>query len=234
MSTSPSVPERIARLRKDLQASDPLKHRVRYRIERWRKYLRNDPSLEEVDAACAGTISRRTLATLGRAVGEQREPARDLFLATMIWGFGPAGYGPYRTREMLKDLRNRTRLEKTVALLAEGRLEQAYTDFRVAQCGPAFFTKFFYAVGLGFGLDPLPLVLDSRVAEALETLQKDGALDMSQFVRGERSVARYLDGYLRYVDVMHAWAATLRCRADAIELLLFKCPPEFAAPLATS
>lgn len=227
------VPIRIARLRDQLRASDPLDQTIPYTIDRWQRYVSDEVGLRAVVEACAepGVISRRDLASIGQAVANAQTPAHTLFLATMIWGFGKVGYGPHRTQRMLENLQGRSRLDTTIRLLCEGRLSDAYEGFRVTMCGPAFFTKFFYAVGLGLNLEPLPLVLDSRIAAALRLLQADDALDAAQFVRGRRTVTPYAEGYVRYSALMDMWAAELGCRADAIERLLFESPPTFTAPL---
>ena len=94
-------------------------------------------------------------------------------------------------------------------------------------------SKFFYAVGLGINLDPLPLVLDSRVAKALLTLSKECELKVTDLIRysinkkGDITLQKYPEGYVTYVQLMNLWSKELDCQADAIELFLFDPPKEF-------
>lgn len=227
------VPPRLARCAERLIADDPLAQAIPFRAERWSRTLDACAHLKPVLDACTTPemVTRADLAAIGRSVVAGESPPERLLLATMIWGFGGVGYGPYRTKCMLDDLQGRDRLRTTIALLSEGKLSEAYAGFRVRMCGPAFFTKFFYAVGLGAGLDPLPLVLDSQVAVSLRQLHDDGAVDVSTLVRGGRSVMYFPEGYARYVALLNGWARELGCRPDAIERLLFERPAVFREPL---
>lgn len=203
-----TVPSRIARCAECLRAMDPLAQAIRFYPASWTKTLSGCEYLRPVLGACAtpGVITRADLAAISRGVSESQRPAEHLFLATMIWGFGTRGYGPYRTEKMLKDLKGRTRLTKTIEHLKQGEIIKAYDGFHVTVCGPAFFTKFFYAVGLGAALDPMPLVLDSVVMASLQDLEQDGELDAAQLVRGHSTVHRFSEGYARYVELLNGWA----------------------------
>jgi hypothetical protein len=226
------VPPRLARFADQLRADNPLTQAIPFKADRWRTGLDTCAHLEPALAACAapGVVTRADLAAISRAVVAGETQPERLFVATMIWGFGTVGYGPYRTRIMLDNLGAGPHLAEVVALLAAGRLAEAYQHFRVRMCGPAFFTKFFYAVGLGAELEPLPLVLDSQVAISLRTLAADGAIDAALLVRGEPNVQHFPAGYTRYVALLNRWARELGCRPDAIEMLLFDPPPAFRDP----
>lgn len=226
------VPPRLARFAEQLRADDPLTQAIPFKAERWRTGLDTCAHLEPTLEACAvpGVVTRSDLAAISRAVVAGEAHPERLFVATMVWGFGTVGYGPYRTRLMLDDLGTRPHLAEIVALLTAGRLAEAYQSFRVKMCGPAFFTKFFYAVGLGAGLEPLPLVLDSQVAISLRNLAVDGAIDAARLVRGEPNVQHFPAGYTRYVALINSWARELGCRPDAIEKLLFAPPATFRDP----
>lgn len=188
--------------------------------------------LHAIKGVCSeGAIARSHLADFARQAIAQPVAARQLFVATMVWGFGSVGYGPFRTRRMLASLEGTRLLESTVELVATGRIEQAYRLFQVDRCGPAFFTKFFYAIGLGAGVRPLPLILDSRVADALRAILPQVGDNPSHYVRGERAVQRYPAGYVRFVGLLNGWASELGCRPDAIEHFLFD-PPVGAIPAA--
>jgi hypothetical protein len=223
------VPPRLAQFADQLRADNPLTQAIPYKADRWRTGLDTCAHLEPTLEACAtpGVVTRADLATISRAVVAGDAQPEWLFVATMIWGFGTVGYGPYRTRIMLDNLGVRPHLVEVVALLTAGQLAEAYKHFRVKMCGPAFFTKFFYAVGLGAELELLPLVLDSQVAISLRHLAVDGAIDATRLVRGQPNVQHFPAGYTRYVALLNSWARELGCRPDAIEKLLFDPPPAF-------
>ncbi len=130
---------------------------------------------------------------------------------------------------MLADPRLDAALAQAFTAVAAGNLLGAYQDFAVAWCGPAFFTKLLYAVGLGCGADPLPLVLDARVARSLQVLADDGSLRFADFVSlgAGDTVAWDPAGWVRFVEAGNQWASVLGCHHDAIEMLLFDSPSLF-------
>ncbi len=140
---------------------------------------------------------------------------RRVFLGAMLWGYGTVGYGPWRTRRMLFTPDSGNMLKKTFDLIAENRIEDAYSGFRLDWCGPSFFTKFFYFSGFGPGSRRYPLILDAVVRKSLMSLAD---VDHSDFALTSRWDPR---GYTRYIQVMHEWAQELNCEAHNIELFLF-------------
>ena len=91
-------------------------------------------------------------------------------------------------------------------------------------CGAAFFTKYFYFVGWGSKTTPMPLILDSVVSNSLEKL----GVDISQLAKVTRNsegkityISKYVEGYIRYVEMINNWANEIGCRPDSIEKWLF-------------
>ncbi|PKB79490.1 MAG: hypothetical protein BZY88_13030 [SAR202 cluster bacterium Io17-Chloro-G9] len=154
-------------------------------------------------------------------------------MASMIWGYVEVGYGPYRTEKGLKSPDAISVLQSAAVSVASGRIRHAYETInkKISWCGPAFFTKFLYFIGLGVKINPLPVILDTQVAGALEKLGKDENWDFNVFTNVSRkrkkkneigSVKPYAEGYIRYVDTLHEWTKELGCpRADYIECFLF-------------
>jgi len=95
-------------------------------------------------------------------------------------------------------------------------------------CGPAFFTKFFYFIGLAYNLKPLPVILDANVAKCLELICRQEGWRLEDFVvlvkgkKGNVSLKRYAEGYQNYVLSMDRWAEELGCRADEIEYFMYQ------------
>lgn len=227
-----AVPPRLQAAAGELGEMNPDRQRVRYYAASWMRHLGNDdPDLVALAAAHPGSLTRGDLRELSIKAHDDFALCRRLFLATMLWGYGTGGRGPWRTAKMLADPRLDGVLERTMIAVKTGDLFRAYDDFRVAWCGPAFLTKFLYAVALGCSADPLALVLDARVARSLQVLESDGSLKLNEFVTlgPGRTVAWSPAGWVRFVEVAHLWAVALDCRSDAVEMLLFDPPPAFTA-----
>lgn len=193
---------------------NPDKHAIPYVAGTWAKWFESDNDLAALIGRHPLELSRLDVGRLTTEALAGTVTWRCAFMAAMMWGYGTVGYGAYRTRKILGMPNAESTIGRAANLVATGRLRAAYESFKVKTCGPAFFTKFFYFVGLGTNPPrPLPVILDSVVANSLERL----GLDISQFVATTRDAA----GYLRYVETMDAWATALRCRADQIEMWLF-------------
>jgi len=155
-------------------------------------------------------------------------------LACMIWGYGgdrEARYGPSRTAQMMTSEGFNVVLKETSDLIRSGKISEAYDRFdsgKIMQCGPAFFTKYFYFLGRGVGHDSYPLILDRRVAKALGQLL--GNENLTRFVSLNRRTDQILidrgreqrDKYLHYLGLMWKWAKQLGCKSDDIECFLYK------------
>jgi hypothetical protein len=202
----------------------PDEHRVSYKPNVWRRRFPADKDLEDLFQRFPHEIARKQIANLAGHVNEGGETPRKLFMATMLWGYGTVGYGAYRTSIMLSDSSSTDVVNRSYELVCAGNYVKAYEMFYLPMCGSAFFTKYFYFVGLGNRVEPLPLIFDSVVANSLINL----GIDVSAFAHVVKnpsgrvtSIGKYLDGYSKYVEVMSSWAKKLECRADAIEKWLF-------------
>lgn len=189
---------------------------VRWKPERWRSVdLRNLgahlEAIESVSDPGSGDellIRRRHVATL-----DQPE-AR--FLAAMIWGFGPVGYGPTRVSRIAIEAGDQlTPSIRGIADAARIGPEPAWKAFtsthKLKWLGPAFATKVAYFESLAVDQDAQgPLIADLNTSWAMWDL-----------VRLPRSVSRR-DSYLTYVEVANDWAKQTGCRADDVEWALFE------------
>ena len=212
------IPTRLIAAKADLLIPD--NHQVSYYVNTWRKWFADDKDFNELTQKYPQQISRSDIASLAA----DSENARKVFLATMLWGYGTVGYGAYRTSIMLDDENSRNAIGESFRLVSVGKYIEAYKMFVLPRCGAAFFTKYFYFVGLGTKVDPLPLILDSVVANSLVQL----GVDISLLARVTKnsdgritSIGKYADGYVRYVEMMNNWANQIGCRPDSIENWLF-------------
>ena len=106
--------------------------------------------LENETSISANVIRRSEVLRLGVMYREGSVSATDLFLASMVWGNGGTGYGPYRTSVALNIPRKGATpvnvIEKVGRLASKGDIEGAYMTMTNAlwRIGPAFGTKFLY------------------------------------------------------------------------------------------
>lgn len=198
-----------------------------YNAKMWQQHFAHDTvvtnDLNKIVKKCPTRISRsdvRYFAT--KACSGGYEELRTLFLACMIWGWGRGGKyqrGFKNTEAALSDSRLEGLLKKSVEEINNARIEQAYNGFKLDGCGSAFFTKFFYFVGQGYGVNPLPLIRDAHVTNFLRFLSK-------QEEWGSSVCASILEekekGYIQYICSVDNWRKNLSCSADNIEYFMFK------------
>ncbi len=141
-------------------------HPERWRQDRYRHLLRWRRLLDQLPTR----LSNDDVLAM-RQIGS----AMQLFLWAMAWGFGGArqGYGAWRTDQMLAPPDAQQRVECLLALLADGKLSDAFSALhdpvrcRLPRLGTAFGTKLLYFGGFGLGTVPHePLVLDAMVVRA--------------------------------------------------------------------
>ena len=167
-------------------------------------------------------LRRFDIVPLAREASQTETPSaiRQLFLATMMWGYGTVGYGPWRMAHITANIEHLDKvLFNALRAIKYGSVSTAFSIFQEAHIpflGPSYFTKYLYFAGLGCGIDRYPLILDNRVLQSLSAL-----LDQRTFSDGT------VDDYHNYVVTLHEWAEMLDCRADSIEYLLFLTPQEF-------
>ncbi len=221
-----TVPIPLKKHQREIQNINLDEHFIFYNIEIWATKFGDDPDFQYLNQSYPNGISRGQVTQLVQNIAVRDfefSQLRKSFLAAMMWGYGTTGYGPHRTRIMLDSPNVESVLTDTYYLLKEGKVVEAYQQFRVKRvnlikrCGPAFFTKFFYFAGLGLKLKLLPLILDSRVEGSLSHTDMMG--------KNISEIAALIDGsakgYQKYIILMDEWAKELECRPDAIEYFLF-------------
>ncbi|OPZ86611.1 MAG: hypothetical protein BWY76_00867 [bacterium ADurb.Bin429] len=194
-----------------------------YNKESWLQHFGQDADFQAILLRFQRPISRQDFTSFGTSILESSSATRQLFLITMLWGYSTIGYGAWRTRKMM-DTPNADRiLQETVSLIAKGHFADAYSALRLDRCGPAFMAKFLYAAGLALEADPLPLILDSRVAVALKSLFDENDINSRPFLSCSKDGMVRHDPicYERYVLLLNHWAKELKVRPDDIEAYLF-------------
>ena len=209
-----AVVAKVGVLRKKCNVMD---HEVRWNPEIW-----NSQVLGPFDAQ----ISK--LADNSRTDGEKKlisrdqvirlsESAEDVFIGSMIFGYGPIGYGPTRVGRVVKenkDLIERLQMQYVAAAIgpSESWMSHTKTD-RLTYLGPAFATKFAYFAARKQGVKGVvPLIADINTSWAMWWLA-----GIPRSVEGH-------DNYLKYVNLAHAWGRDLTggFGADEIERAIFE------------
>jgi hypothetical protein len=126
-----------------------------------------------------GRLWRRDVFAVADAWRTGSSTSRDLALATILWGFGPTQYGPYRAAQILAADPDGHRLDVGLAFVRGNsptvdQLRAAYVAFcprqpaHVRGLGPAFFTKLLYFAGYRRRQGAVqPLILHAVVAGRL-------------------------------------------------------------------
>jgi len=125
--------------------------------------------LENATSLGSKKIHRSEVLALGAMYRKGKVSATDLFLASMMWGNGSTGYGPYRTSIALNVPRKKgivpiSVIEEVGRLASSGDTKSAYETMSKAlwKIGPAFGTKFLYFAS---PLDNQALIFDGVVAQ---------------------------------------------------------------------
>ena len=129
------------------------------------------------------------------------EAAIRAFVAAMVWGYGPSGYGPYRTNRVLESNPDAPRRLLDTAEAVRERGPLAGFDVLAAAplkyLGVAFSTKYLYYCSRA-----VSHLHDGRTAPILDSV-------MSRWMSSHDGVTFALthdrDGYRRYVTLLEQW-----------------------------
>lgn len=163
-----------------------------------------------------------------KTFSEKRDPknegfARDLFVATMIWGFGKTGYGCHRVLTMLDDA-NKTNFSfaKALELVANGQIAPAYRHFLTSgpeKCGPAFYTKYLYFASRVMESTEMALIFDSVIASTLVKVATNEGNPIPLPLKVDPVEDE--EKYMEYLSLMKSVADHFGVTSDRIELTLF-------------
>lgn len=192
-------------------STDVASRRVKFNPEAWRTaFTDHEDTLTQLahHAHAEGGITR---AYLHDRVGI--DPV-ELFLISMVWGYGKVGYGPRRITDILNQV---SAADKLRAIVETTRNDDAAAGWnallnthRIGGLDMSFGTKLLYFAGYTTSHRPRPLILDNVVRIALQ----DAAPASGRVHR---------DDYLRYMQLAEDWAADheWNVEPDIIEYALF-------------
>lgn len=201
--------------------------RVWVNARAWSTTMSALPEVRVNFEALAGGIRRdEMIGIVDRAVRAKRWA--DAFVVTMMWGYGRAGYGPYRTRLVLEQsdavASRGTVAPRTIAALESGAAlgsetledaarkgfwhynntksdkESGVAGANLKNFGPAFFTKWLSAVSAnGDPNSPKALPILDAVIEGWWQANVEAGFN-----------ARKTDDYVAYVTQLAKWRDVLR------------------------
>ncbi|MFJ7213664.1 hypothetical protein [Amycolatopsis sp. NPDC098790] len=192
---------------------EPSQPPSRWSPESW---LRHFPQHHSFLNALPERIDRAE-ATRRAAHATTADGAERAFLVAMIWGYGPVGYGPWRTARVLAENPRAVQRLADVARVAQARGGvAAFRDLagrRLRYLGVAFGTKYLRFVTVALSSDHVgPPILDAGVRRWLVT-HAGVYLNIDEW---RPSV------YERYVALLASWSAELALTADTVEELIFR------------
>ncbi len=135
----------------------------------------------------------------------------------MIWGYGPVGYGPWRTARVLTDnTRAAERLAEVARIAQDHGGAAAFRDLadkRLRYLGVAFGTKYLrFVTAAEFSQHPSTPILDAVVRRWLIT-HAHTRLNIDDWRPST---------YDRYLALLTSWATQLDLTADKVEELIFR------------
>lgn len=145
----------------------------------------------------------------------------DLLVASMLWGFGPISYGPYRTAQMLKERDVSVSVTSIVDDIRTAARESPSAGFaslfssgrtRIRQLGIAMGTKLLYFSAGRRDERQMPLILDKIVFTACRRVDIE-APDPRRYTTSH--------SYSSYCTAMANRAESLTVQPDVLEMSLF-------------
>jgi hypothetical protein len=222
----PAVPDDLRRRfqRWDAEGRPP-QEGFQWIKENWRRYFRSHSILE----ALPNPIDRAGVLEPFQRVHD-RDSALDAYIASYLWGYAQANFGPYRAQRVIRlntDKENGKDFAAELQRLAEIAMTRGgaaafehVVDKRQSnrkffdQWGPAFATKFIsFATKASSQVATTP-ILDSIVAEWFRNHCKEiGPLWLNWNSAGS---------YRRYTECMAEWAKDLSIEPEQVEQLIFQ------------
>jgi hypothetical protein len=208
------VMTKVQQIRK---SGDVMSHQVNWNPESWNipALQMFQPQISMFATKCRHengqhNISRQDVLSLSSSV-------EDVFIGSMIFGYGTVGYGPSRVGRVIEENPDLIeRLNRQYEAAAEGPatswLSHTKKD-KVKFLGPAFATKFaYFAARRQKAMGVVPLIADLNTSWAMWWL--------AGIPRSVEQPAKYLE----YVNLAHAWGNELADNygADEIERAIFK------------
>jgi hypothetical protein len=207
----------------------PIPDRLRYALSRWddggrrgqqpmwwrrRTWQTTLPEHQDLLASLPDNIGRAVAAERGAIAIDGQAEAVEAFVAAMVWGYGPIGYGAFRTARVLAE--NPQAPEILLEAAQRVRRDGGASAFawlkehRLRYLGVAFATKYLYFCN-GPESAPEPALILDRLVQRW----------MRQHAACPLRLGWHVGDYTRYLHLAGAWADELEIRSDEVEYLMF-------------
>jgi hypothetical protein len=179
-----------------------------------KRWIQTFPESEYFVASLPSQLGREQVSHI---FSNSQTSPEEKFLSSMIWGYGDVGYGPFRVRKILDNVRIETVLRESLELCRQELPLESYSymkDNRIPGLGPAFGTKWLYFASLGYQEMP---IYDSLVAQWMSKNYHD--FDFSH--RSLSSELWNLKTYSLYFSFVKFHAEYLKISPGEVELVIF-------------
>jgi len=129
-----AVPRFLEERQEEIRMLVPEDQSIRYDKWQWKGWLKSDRDFSYIVEAYPQSITRADLTVMSREAHQLKDDElnRRLFLASMIWGFGTSdNRGPWRVSEMMRNVDSSDVLRRSLSLISDGRIVDAYRGFHV-------------------------------------------------------------------------------------------------------
>jgi hypothetical protein len=176
-------------------------------------------------------VSRDDIKTLAAVCNNKTQGWPTLFTISMLWGYGQNDKaGPVKLFFALNTNGAEDIINETAMYVIQGNLAKAFVAIRgLDEIGPSYGTKFLFAIGQAYQLQPQPLVLDDRLAEALRNWWGEDEADTRFALKDRRRLSskakqRAVEGYVEYCREIQNLAGQLNpvSSPEQVEQFLFE------------
>ncbi|WP_461163589.1 8-oxoguanine DNA glycosylase OGG fold protein [Arthrobacter sp. R4-81] len=221
----PAVPDDLQRRFQKWDANDrPPQDAFEWKQKTWQRYLDDSAILETLPNPIGRSCVLETFKLI-----KDRDSALDAYIASYLWGYAKANFGPYRAERVIrlntdpengKDFAVELHTLAQIAMTNGGNAAfQHVVDRRQShrkffdQWGPAFATKFISFATKAADQMPTMPIMDSIVAQWFRNHCKEvGPLRLNW---------HSASSYRRYTECMAKWAQELDIEPDQVEQLIF-------------
>ncbi|MEQ3554644.1 hypothetical protein WIS52_29620 [Pseudonocardia nematodicida] len=210
--TPDPVPSALRDLPRAHGTDRPL-HPATWGLHAW---IRRLPEQRLLLLSLPDTINRTEVAERAGSAHESEARAIGAFVATMVWGYGPVGYGALRTERVLSQNPQAGFVFQSVARVARDEGPRAafasLASERLHHLSPAIGTKFVYfctAAHRAAHRDRTAPVLDQVVRR---WFHRNAGIELD----GSWS----LINYFHYLDALECWGDALGLASDHVEALI--------------
>jgi len=144
------------------------------------------------------------------------------FLLSMVWGFGNAGYGTYRTKSYIENDENRNKIKLAIDYIGGNEVDRLKKSFfelmEIKGLGISYLTKVLYFATRARQERDYAIIFDMKVADSLVKLT--APKEIYEIINIGPS-SKFCD-YIKYNNLIHKLAEENKIEPENLEMYLFK------------